>query len=396
MLIRVLIPLVVLAVGLLVGYRLSQPVDEPAPKHVPPQVLETEVSELHRTDYTILLDSQGVIRAHHESTLTAGINGTILRIHPGFEDGAFFQAGELLVEINPADFEAAVAAARSQLARAEAALAQEEARARQARLNWEDLGYDEDPSELVLRVPQLKEARANVDAAQATLDQALRDLERTEVRAPFDGRVRGRLVGLGQSIGTSTPLGEVFSSDYAEVRLPLSASQLGFLDLPEDGSSSLPATITNALGSVAIDEPASWQARVVRSEGTLDPTSRELFVIARIDDPFGLQSDKPPLRIGQPVRAKIEGRVLEDVFVIPRQALRGLNRIYLVDQEEPAIVRTTIDPIWSTADVLIVREGLSDGSWLSTTRLPYAPDGAPVKIVEPAAAAGQPKPGSDS
>lgn len=397
MLVRILIPFLILLVGGIFAFQLSKSVEAPKPEHHEEQKLKSEVSELIRTDFPIILESQGVVRAHYETTLTATISGSIIQIHPAFEDGAFFDKDEVLVELDPADFMAAEAGASSQLARAEAALAQEEARAKQARLNWEDLGYDTEPSELVMRVPQLKEARANVDAARAELDQAQRNLLRTKVRAPFAGRVRSRDVGLGEAVGASTPLGEIFATDFAEVRLPLTPEQLAFVTLPSHlDDPEIPVTLTDALGQVVDEEPSAWQARIVRAEGTLDESSRELFAIARIDDPFGLVSGKPPLRVGQPVRAAIGGKVLHDVFVIPREALRGVNVVYLIDRDNPAIERTVIEPIWTSAEVLVVREGLENGQWLSTTRLPYAPDGAPVEVVQPQSSAAKAAARTDS
>ncbi|WP_193213191.1 efflux RND transporter periplasmic adaptor subunit [Luteolibacter marinus] len=385
MLLRLLIPVVILTLGALTAWRLGIPLEAPKPQPAPPQTLKTEILELSRTDFQVLLDSQGSVRAHYTTTLTPQVAGNIVAIHPGFEDGAFFQKGDVLAELDPADFQVAVSGAESRLARAEAVLVQEEARAKQARLNWQDLGYEEEPSELVLRIPQLKEAKASVDAAKADLEQARRDLDRTKIRAPFDGRVQQRAVGLGQAVGGSTPLGEVFATDFAEIRLPLSPRQLGFVDLPsQPGDTEVPVTLTDALGAASSN---TWRATIVRTEGTLDESSRELFAIARIEDPFGLASGKPPLRIGQPVRASIQGKILEEVFVLPRHAMRGVNSVYLVDRENPAIVRTKIAPVWSTADLLVVRDGLESGQWLSTTRLPYAPSGAPVEIVQAPTAA---------
>lgn len=380
MLLRLLIPVIILAIGGLVAWRAGIPVEGPKPEPVPAQVLKTEVLELQKTHYQVILESQGTVRAHHSTTLTPLVAGTLVKIHEGFEDGAFFKKDEILAELDPSDFKASVASAESQLAKAQAALAQEDARAKQARLNWQDLGYEEEPSELVLRIPQLKEAKANVDSAVAALDQATRNLERTKIRAPFDGRVRDRKVGLGQAVGGSTPLGEVFTTDLAEIRLPLAPRQLEFVQLPSHpGDPAVEVTLTDALGG---SDSTRWNASIVRTEGSLDESSRELFAIARIEDPFGLQSGKPPLRIGQPVRASIQARLLDQVFVVPRHTLRGVNRVYLVDREKPTIRRTEIQPIWSTTDELVIRDGLKEGEWLATTRLPYAPDGAPVQVID--------------
>lgn len=387
MLIRVLIPIFILVAGFGAWKWLSIPVEEPKPEQHEPQKLKTERLEIRPVNFPIILETQGTVRAHHTTTITSQVPGVVQSVHPSFEDGAFFREGDILAELDPADLQAELTAAESSLARAEAALAQEEARAKQAKLNWEDIGYDEEPSPLVLRVPQLKEANAAVIAAQADLDQAARNLGRAKIRAPFDGRVKSRLVGLGQAVGGTTPLGEVFATDYAEVRLPLTPTQLKFVRLPAS-SDDPPVSVTlhDALGRIDEETRDSWEARIVRTEGALDENSRELFAIARVDDPFGLETDHPELRIGQPVRADVRGMVLEDVFVLPRSALRGVNRIYLIERPELTIHKLTIEPVWSTTDKLVVREGLGPGDWVATSLMPYAPEGAPVEIIEPAMA----------
>ncbi len=388
MLVRILIPVFIVILGFGAWKFLGVKEEPPVSRERPPQRLKTERLILSRTDFPVLLESQGTVRAHHSTTLTSQVEGTIASISPSFEDGAFFDEGEILAELDPFDLEAELIASESRLAQAEAALAQEEARAKQAALNWEDIGYTEAPSPLVLRVPQLKEANANVTAARANVDQATRNLERAKIRAPFAGRVRTRLVGPGQAVGGTTSLGEIFATGIAEVRLPLSAGQLAFVRLPtREDDAPVPVTLTDALGNPDVASVHSWKARIVRTEGALDEASRELFAIARIEDPFGLQSGNPELRIGQPVRASIDGIVLKDIFVLPRTALRGVNRVYLIDKETITIQRTTIEPIWSTTDVLVVRDGLQAGDWLATSRLPYAPNDAPAEIIDPPPAA---------
>ena len=385
-LIRIVPPLLICAIGVGAWYFLGRPVEEPQPERRAPRVLQSERMVLQRTDFPVILESQGVIRAHFETTFTPQVGGTVLAIHPNFEDGAFFREGDVLVELDRADFETELISAESRLARAEANLAQEEARANQARLNWEDMGYEDEPSPLVLREPQLKEAQANVNAAVAELEQTQRNLDRTQVRAPFDGRVKSRLVGPGQAVGATTELGRIFASNKAEVRLPLTPRQMEFVNLPSQSHDTpVRVTLTDSLSSRASGR--TWCARIVRTEGALDEGSLELFAIAEIDDPFGLGSGKPELRIGQPVRAAIDGVVLRDVFVFPRSAMRGIDRVYMIEQDPTRIRRANIDPVWSTAEIVVVRDGFDDGDWLATSRLPLVPNDAPVEIIEEPSAA---------
>lgn len=384
LLIRAAIPVLILLGGFFAWKILGIPEEAPKPRHHGPQLLKTEKAVLNPTSYKVILESQGNVQSQQTTTITPLVSGTVQTIHPAFEDGAFFKKDDVLLELDPADLRTSVFASESRLAKAQAALIQEQARAKQARLNWQDIGYQEEPSPLVLRVPQLREAEANVNAAEADLEQAERNLSRAKVRAPFDGRVRQRMVGVGQAVGATTPLGEIFGTATAEIRLPLAPAQLPFIALPSSSNEEpVDVVLTDALANPDAPAQHQWRARIVRTEGTLDPTSRELFAIARIDDPFHLESDLPGLRIGQPLRASISGITLDDVYVIPRTAMRGLNRIFLIDKDGPKIFKQDIVPVWSNTEVLIVRNDLNPGDWLATSRLPYAPNGAPVEIVSP-------------
>lgn len=373
----------ILALGFGAWKWLGKPVEPPKPEVQERMRLKTERLVLKSRSFPVVVKSQGTVRAHHSTTVTALVPGTISAIHSCFEDGAFFKTGDVLAELDPADMQAALTSAEARLARAEAAHAQEEAKAKQAKLNWDDIGFNEKPSPLVLRIPQLKEAEAAVTAAKADLEQAIRNLERTKIRAPFDGRVKARMIGLGQAVGGTTPLGEIFTTDFAEVRLPLTAEQIGFVNLPtHEGDKPVDVRLIDALGNPNKPSGNVWQARIVRTEGALDETSRELFAIARIDDPFGLDTDHPELRIGQPIRAEISGITLDDVFVLPRSAIRGLNLIYRIDPEDLLIERLAIDPVWNDGESLVVREGLVEGDWIAVSMMPYAPNRAPVDIIE--------------
>jgi membrane fusion protein, multidrug efflux system len=217
-------------------------------------------------------------------------------------------------------------------------------------------------------------------AASAQLDRAQKDLERTKIRAPFDGRVRRRVVGLGQAVRNVTVLGTIFASDYAEVRLPISGTDLPLLQLPEAaGDPPVAVVLRDALNP---ENETEWEASIIRTEGALDASSLELFGIARVDDPFGQITGKPPLRIGQPVTAIISGHVLKGVMALPRIAVRQLDQIYLVDGKKLTLKNMTIDPIWSNEAHIIIRDPeIVDGDLLATTHLVYAPDGARVEIL---------------
>ena len=226
----------------------------------------------------------------------------------------------------------------------------------------------------------LAAARARLAAEEAALKLEKQKLGREQLRAPFDGRVVGKQVGLGQQVSATTVLGEVISVDYAEVRLPLARRDLRYLKLPEL-SSDEPVDVELR---DAIDETAEtvWDAKIVRTEGMLDQSSLELFAIAVVEDPFGLNSQHPVLRMGQPVTAAIKGVVLKDVIKVPRNAVSQLNKVFVIDKEQLTLSQRTIEPIWSDEKHMIIRDPrIKDGALLATTRLVYAPEGSPVEII---------------
>ncbi len=379
-LVRGVLPIGILAAGWAAYSILSVEPEKAARPPSEKRVIRTKVMELHVRDYPVVIKTHGVVRSNNEVSLTAQVPGRIVRVHPGFEDGAFFSSGDVLVELEAVDYETSVVAAEAQVARARAAHALEETRAKQARLNWQDLGYKEEPNALVLRLPQLREAEANVNSALAQLERSKRDLERTKVRAPFDGRVRRRAVGLGQSVGAGTALGSVFAVDLAEVRLPIAGGEIRFLNLPETAADA-PVEV-ELRSSMSEEVETVWKAKIIRTEGALDDNSLDLFAIARVDDPFGLKSGAPPLRIGQPVTGSIAGKVLTGVMALPRAAVRQLDQIVLVDKTSLTLHPKTIVALWSDEEHIIVRDPLiEDGGWLSTTHLVYAPKGAKVEII---------------
>ena len=378
--IRLVPPILILAVGWFGYANLSIEPEEKKRAKGKPRPIKTQVIELVKQDYPTKIITQGNVRPHDEITMNSEVSGRVVRVSPNFEDGAFFKARDILVELDTADFEASVANAEAQVARMTSAYAQEKALADQARLSWGKLNLDEDPDPLVLRLPQLKLAEANVKSADAQLDRAQRDLERASIRAPFDGRVRQRSVGLGQAIRINSTLGTIFATDYAEVRLPITGEDLPLLNLPEDVGD--PPVAVELKDAINLENESTWQAQIIRTEGALDANSLELFAIAKVDDPFGLTTGRPPLRIGQPVTASISGKILKDVMALPRIGVRRLDQVYLVHPEKKTLHNQTIEAVWADEEYILIRDPeIPEGSLLATTRLNYAPEGANVEIM---------------
>ena len=236
--------------------------------------------------------------------------------------------------------------------------------------------------DLGLRKPQIAAARAALLSAQAQLERARTDLERTRIRAPYAGRVLEQNVDIGQFVSVGTMLAKIYAIDYVEIRLPLSNRQLEYVRLPErfrdDGN------VTNQDGPAVTIEAVvghttyTWEGRIVRAEGSIDTQSRQLYVVAQVDDPYSRGPEgRPPLRIGQFVTARIHGQVLKDVVVIPRPALREGGEVLLVD-EEGYLRRRAVSVLWSDTDQVVVDDSLSAGEVLAVTSLSISASGSKV------------------
>jgi len=355
----------------------------PEAKRRPPRAVvpTVKVTEVQPRDYTVVLHARGTVTPRTQSTLIPEVSGRVIETTPNFTSGGFFEAGEVLVVIDPRDYENALTVARADLERARLTLAEEEAQGEQARRDWEKLLLEGKPNDLVLRRPQLASARAAVAAAEARVRRATVDLERTKVRAPYAGRVLDKLVDVGQYVAPGTSIAKLYAVDYVEVRLPLTDRQIAFVDLPEAyrGQAETTAGPLVSISALVGAKTYQWDGRIVRTEGSIDTRSRQLFVVAQIDNPYAKRGDQPPLKIGQFVTAAIEGHKLSGVFVLPRSALLGVDEVIVVDQDDK-IARRRLEIVWRDQDEVIARAGLKPGERISLTPLPFATDGTTVQL----------------
>jgi RND family efflux transporter MFP subunit len=342
-------------------------------------VVSVEATRLAPTRYPIVLSSDGSVAPRTQITLVPEVAGRIVEVSPQFRAGAFFEADEVLARIDDRNYALAVTSAEAAVAQAQAALELELAEAEVVAGDWKALGREAPP--LGLREPQIAAARADLAAAKAQLERARVYLQRTVLRAPYAGRVLSISADRGQFVNAGTAVATIYSVETAEVRLPLSSRELAYVDLPgryrgENGGSP-PVTLTAEIGA----RTYQWDARLVRSEGAIDSASRRLFVIAEVDDPYARVGDtaqRPPLRVGQFVEARIEGQTLSDVFVLPRRALRGADEVLVVTSES-TLQRRNVHVAWLTDDEAVIDEGLASGEVVATTPLAVVADGTLVR-----------------
>lgn len=328
---QLLLIAVVLLLGLGVSAYLVKTRQKPEPKpsrRLPPLV---RVQRVQPTQVQLTVHSQGVVSPRTEVTLAAQVEGRIVAVSPAWVPGGFVQNGEVLVQVDPKDYELAMVRAQANVATANARLVREQAEAAVARQEWRELHGSQPPPPLLVREPQLAEAQAALMAAEAAVEEARWQLEKTRVTAPFPGRVLSRTAEVGQYVVRGTALGRVQAIDYAEVRLPVPVDQLAFVDLPwgHTPSQGPPVLLRGQLGGVE----HSWTGRVTRTESQIEPQTRMMVAVARIDDPYQRQTAQPgvpPLPAGLFVQAEILGRTVENVFQIPRSALRGESQILVI------------------------------------------------------------------
>lgn len=376
---RIVIPVAILALGWY-GYSVFsiEPEEKKKEAQAGPNLLRTKATTLRVGKYTVVVKTNGIVRPYNQVTLSAEVSGRVTKVADNFEVGAYFDKGDVLVELDDRDLKTALAVARARHKMAKSAhsfaMTSHERIVSSFRRN---AAADADVDQAVANLAQ---SAAELDTAANQVEQAERDWERAKIVAPFAGRVQSKVIGVGQLVNPGTPLGDVFAVDFAEVRLPLAHRDLRYLDLPEmEADDPVPVVLRDGVDAAST---TTWNATIVRTEGTLDQNSLELFAIARIRDPFGLDSNRPILRIGQPVIATISGRELDGVVAMPRKAVRQLDKVYLIDPEALTLKSKTIEPLWSDEESVVVRDpDIPDGILLATTKLVYAPEGAKVEII---------------
>ena len=374
-------PLLVLAAGVGSVMALGAAKDSPEKKEEAPRVLSLHVENARAEQVRLSVSTQGEVSAKTDINLIPQVSGRVVSVSENFAEGGAFSPGTTLIKIDDADYKLAVTRAEARVAEAAVTLEKEMADARIKRKQWEEWVKDGDPTPLALNAPQVARAQASLRAAEADMQSAKLNLDRTEVSVPFSGRVMERKVGVGQYVTAGAQLGRVFATDKVEVRLPLTDAQLTELDLPIGfvaGKNGGPAV---SLSSHMGGKLHTWQGNIVRVNASVDKQTRLVYAIAEVEDPYGASAHAGmPLAVGLFVNASIKSVIPQDALVMSRDALRGKDKVYVIRDDKLEIRTVTV--LSTSAEQLIIASGVEPGEQVVTSAVRSAYDGMAVQAIK--------------
>lgn len=387
------LPVIIIIVGVLVARQLLVNSPKVQRKPVVAQLPLVHTLQVQPQTVRIPVYSQGAVMPGTSINLSAEVTGRIIETSPLFASGSFFKRGDVLLRINPSDYKLAITKAEALVAGAMQQLARAEAEYQQKLKEYKGI----DPARVTdyaLRKPQYEEAKARLKAATADLDLAKVQLMRCDIRAPFDGRIVEKKADLGQYVTPGMMLANVYATDVAEVRLPLSQAQMSLLDLPVSGQHGLnnhelknkaPVTLT----AQTAGRQSQWQGWVVRIEATIDERNRLQYVVAQISDPYGFQhknfqrkgsnNQQPALTSGLFVKAEIEGRLIKDIYVLPRIAIHNSNEVWLLDNDKRLRIGK-VELMHRSENKVYVKAGLNPNDTVIISPLDAVVDGMQLRV----------------
>ena len=355
---------------------LGQVQPDPVEELPPPDVI---VEILTPKDFQVQISSNGTTTPLTQTVLTAEVGGEVIYRSKKFSEGSSVIEGEILAKIDDTDLQLQYKNALLQLANAEVQYSLQLAEAEVAKEAWEKIG-DGVASDLTLKKPQLKQAEALLEVAKAQVSSAEKKLNKTEIVAPYAGRIQSVNIDLGTTIIPGQPVGALYTSSEIEVTLAVKDNDLQFLSIPMDGrklDSSEQALVK--IKSFYKGKNQTWIGRLERVDGVIDPITRMINLIAVFKNDF-IETDKPNLPIGLFVEAQIDGIILKDIFSIPVNAISENNEVYIVNNDSELVSRQ-LSILKKYSDFVIVKDGLKAGERIVISKLSTASNGIKVNPV---------------
>ena len=371
--IKYLRPLIIIGISTVIAaalYMLGQISPDPIQEKDP---MDVNVQILTPIDYQIKIKSTGTTTPITQTVLTSEVGGEVIYRSKKFSEGSSVISGEILAKIDDTDLQLQYKNALLQLASAEVQFAVQQAEAEIAQEAWDQVG-EGIPQELTTKKPQLKQAKAALDVAKAQVQSAEKKLNKTEITAPYTGRIQNINIDLGSTIIPGQPVGSMYTSNEIEVTLSVKDSDLQFLDIPMDGRKLNPDQKSIVIiKSLYKGEMQEWAGNLERVDGVIDPMTRMIKLIANFKNNF-IEETKPILPIGLFVEAEINGKQLEDVFMIPNSALTPNGELLFLNQDDALEIRK-VRVLTKMKNHILVKEGMKAGERVVVSKLSIATNG---------------------
>tara|TARA_B100000131_G_scaffold24810_3_gene23746 strand:- start:685 stop:1833 length:1149 start_codon:yes stop_codon:yes gene_type:complete len=362
--------IIIMSFGITIIMIFAKPTPKPVQVKFVPPIVET-IDAVSQT-YKVRINSQGTVAPQKEITLSSEISGKIDFVSSQIQSGASFSAGDTLIVLDQRDYELALISAQSSMYQAQVIYERELAESDLAKKEWSAINRG-NASNLALRKPQLDQAKATLAAAEANYKRALLNVERTYIVAPFNGRVRNEFVDVGMVVAPGIPLAQIYALDIAQISLPIAETDIKFLSIPLDGSVvPLAKQPRVSLTSNFAGINQEWNGRILRSAAEIDPQTRMLSVIGQIPVKQSNQSGFP-LKVGMFVNASIQGRVFNNVFVVPREKVRD-NLVWVLNKEG-LLSKRNVTVLRYEKDKALITKGFKNGDKILLTRLDVLVEG---------------------
>jgi RND family efflux transporter MFP subunit len=373
---KLVIPALVVIASIFGAVTLLATSPELEPSAIEPVATTVRVREVAPEPIQLTVHSQGTVVPNTESELIPEVSGRVVWMSPALVNGGYFESGQTLLRLEDSDYQSTLTRARATLTRAEAEF--EHARFEYQRLKSLEDRQLASQSQIENQLRAFRVQEANLQDARANFSQASRDVARTEIKAPFAGLVRQESVDIGQFVSRGAPIATIYAGDQAEIRLPIADRQLAFLNLPmaHRGELDLDQQPSVTLTANYAGQTLTWQGKIVRTEAQIDTSSRMVHVVARVTN----KDQDIPLNVGLFVNAEIEGLLVDDVVVMPRNALRNGNRVLIVDEDTRLHYRD-IEPLRLYRDEVLIQSGLDAGERVCISPLQTAIEGMPVRPI---------------
>lgn len=363
---RVLLPFIIFIFLAIIAIIIVSSAPEPEKKEEIIKAPLVAAYEVELKNQPLVINSYGVLKPKHQTSLVAQVSGEVINVSEVFSSGGIVKKGDLLAQIDPSDYQAALIEAQANLQRAKAALQEEEARGIVAKEEWRGATSSLPPA-LGLRKPQLAREQANLRSAQASLARAERNLSRTKIIAPYNALINSRNIDLGQFATMGSNLGVVSSIDVGEIRLPVSSADYSYLSEGEQTSVVLKRTENG--------QEQSWSAKIVRNEGVIDESSRMIYLVAEISKPY---QASPNLKFGTFVDAAVQSVVHNDIAILPSHLYRD-GHVTLID-EKRELHRRDVQLLKRAKTHVYIAQGLETGDLILETKIEHLYEGMKVRL----------------